>query len=175
MNRIQTVATALGAVVLALCLGLLGGYLWGGHRQAQIDEGRAAEVSEQHAMALASAIERYREAERGGQQAFANMAAALQKEKDDAKKRMDALRDELRTGALRLSVAVDAASAAAAAQAAAVGDREARAELLPEAADVLLDFALEGDDIVRELNACVDKYHRAEQVIFESNTGGAAE
>ena len=168
MNRIQTVATVLGAVLLALCVGLIGGYLWGGHRQAQIDEGRAAEVSEEHAIALASATERYREAERGGQQAFANMTAALQKEKDDAKKRMDALRDELRTGAVRLSVAVDAASAAAAAQAAAAGDREARADLLPAVAERILDFALEGDDIVRDLNACIDKYHRAEQLINEA-------
>ncbi|MBP1314527.1 lysis system i-spanin subunit Rz [Herbaspirillum sp. 1130] len=164
MNRLQ----GFGAVVLALCLGLIGGYLWGGHRQAQIDEGREAKVSEQHAIALASATERYREAERGGQQAFANMTAALQKEKDDAKKRMAVLRDELRTGAVRLSVAVDAASAAAAAQAAAAGDREARADLLPAAAERILDFALEGDDIVRDLNACVDKYHRAEQVINEA-------
>ncbi|AYR24273.1 lysis system i-spanin subunit Rz [Herbaspirillum rubrisubalbicans] len=161
MNRIQN----FGAVVLALCLGLIGGYLWGGHRQAQIDEGREATVSELHAIALASATERYREAERGGQQAFANMTAALQKEKDNAKKRMDVLRDELRTGAVRLSVAVDAASAATAAQAAAAGDREARADLLPAAAGRILDFALEGDDIVRDLNACIDKYHRAEQVI----------
>ncbi|MCW5299259.1 hypothetical protein DXT88_13845 [Herbaspirillum lusitanum] len=163
MNRIQS----FGAVVLALCLGLIGGYLWGGHRQAQIDEGRAAEVSEQHALALASATERYREAERGGQQAFANMTAAFQKEKDDAKKRMDVLRDELRTGAVRLSVAVDAASAAAATQAAAAGDREARADLLPAAAGRILDFALEGDDIVRDLNACIDKYRRAEQMISD--------
>ncbi|RAM63232.1 lysis system i-spanin subunit Rz [Herbaspirillum rubrisubalbicans] len=164
MNRIQS----FGSVVLALCLGLIGGYLWGGHRQAQIDEGRAAEVREQHALALASATERYREAELGGQQAFANMTAALQKEKDDAKKRMDALRDELRTGAVRLSVAVDAASATAAAQAAAAGDREARADLLPAAAGRILDFALEGDDVVRDLNACIDKYHRAEQLIEEA-------
>ena len=71
MNRLQIVATVLGALLLALCLGLIGGYLWGGHRQAQIDEGRAAEVSEQHALALASATERYREAERSGQQAVA--------------------------------------------------------------------------------------------------------
>lgn len=168
MNRLQTVATVLGAVLLALCLGLIGGYLWGGHRQAQIDEGRAAEVSEEHAIAMASATERYREAERGGQQAFANMTAALQKEKDDAKKRMEALRDELRTGAVRLSVAVDATSAAAAAQAAAAGDREARADLLPATAGRILDFALEGDDILRDLNACVDKYHRAEQMIEEA-------
>lgn len=164
MNRLQS----FGAVVLALCLGLIGGYLWGGHRQAQIDEGMAAEVSEQHALALASATERYREAERGGQAAVAAITAAVQQEKDNAKKQMDVLRGELRTGAERLSIAVDAASAAAASQAAASGDREARADLLPEAAGRILDFALEGDDIMRDLNACVDKYHRAEQVINEA-------
>lgn len=164
MNRIQS----LGAVVLALCLGLIGGYLCGGHRQAQIDEGTAAKVSELHALALASATERYREAERSGQAAVAAITAAAQQEKDNAKKKMDVLRGELRTGAQRLSVAVDAASAAAAAQAAAVGDREARTDLLPAAAERILDFALEGDDIVRDLNACVDKYHRAEQVINEA-------
>ncbi|RAM63153.1 lysis system i-spanin subunit Rz [Herbaspirillum rubrisubalbicans] len=168
MNRIQSVAIALGAIALALCLGLVGGYLWGGHRQAQIDEGRAAKVSEEHAIALASAVERYREAERGGQQAFAAMTAAAQQEKENAKKQMDVLRGELRAGAVRLSVAVDAASAAAAAQAAGAGDREARADLLPAAAERILDFALEGDDIVRDLNACIDKYHGAEQVINEA-------
>jgi hypothetical protein len=168
MNRLQIVATVLGAVLLALCLGLIGGYLWGGHRQAQIEEGRAAEVSEQHALALASATERYREAERSGQQAFAAMTVAVQQEKENAKKQMDVLRAELRAGAVRLSVAVDAASAAAAAQAAAAGDREARADLLPAAAGRILDFALEGGDIVRDLNACIDKYHRAEQVINEA-------
>lgn len=168
MNRIQAVMTVLGAVVLALCLGLIGGYLWGGHRQAQIDEGRAAKVSEEHATALASAIERYREAERGGQAAVAAITAAAQQEKENAKKQMDALRAELRNGAVRLSVAVDAASAAAAAQAAAAGDREARADLLPAAAGRILDFALEGDDIVRDLNACIEKYHRAEQMIEDA-------
>lgn len=164
MNRLQS----LGAVVLALCLGLIGGYLWGGHRQAQIDEGTAAKVSEQHALALAGATERYREAERGGQAAVAAITAAAQQEKDNAKKQMEVLRGELRTGAERLSVAVDAASAAAAAQAAGAGDREARADLLPAAADVLLDFALEGDDVVRDLNACIDKYHRAEALIHDA-------
>ncbi|QJQ02093.1 hypothetical protein C798_18205 [Herbaspirillum rubrisubalbicans Os34] len=168
MNRIQTVAIALGAIALALCLGLIGSFLWGGHHQAQIDEGRAAKVSEEHAIALASATERYREAERGGLQAFAAMTAAVQQEKENAKKQMDVLRAELRAGAVRLSVAVDAASAAAATQAAAAGDREARADLLPAAAGRILDFALEGDDIVRDLNACIDKYHRAEQVINEA-------
>ena len=69
--------------------------------------------------------------------------------------------NELRTGAVRLSVAVAAASAAAAAQAAAAGDGEARADLLPAAAGRILDFAIEGDDIVRDLNVCVDKYRRA--------------
>ncbi|WP_044528130.1 lysis system i-spanin subunit Rz [Herbaspirillum sp. B65] len=167
MSRTQTILVALGAVMLALCLGLIGGYLWGGHRQAQIDEGRVAKVSEEHATALASATERYREAERSGQAAVAAITAAAQQEKENAKKQMDVLRGELRAGAVRLSVAVDAASAAAAAQAAASGDREARADLLPAAAGRILDFALEGDDIVRELNACVDKYHRAEQVIDE--------
>ncbi|WP_017452888.1 lysis system i-spanin subunit Rz [Herbaspirillum rubrisubalbicans] len=168
MNRIQSVAIALGAIALAFCLGLIGGFLWGCHHQAQIDEGRAAKVSEEHAIALASATERYREAERGGQQAFAAMTAAVQQEKENAKKQMDVLRAELRAGAVRLSVAVDAASAAAAAQAAGSGDREARADLLPAAAGRILDFALEGDDIVRDLNACIDKYHRAEQVINEA-------
>ncbi|QJQ00231.1 lysis system i-spanin subunit Rz [Herbaspirillum rubrisubalbicans] len=168
MNRIQAVMTALGAVVLALCLGLIGGYLWGGHRQAQIDEGRAAKVSEEHATALASATERYPEAERGGQAAVAAITAAVQQEKENAKKQIDVLRAELRAGAVRLSVAVDAASAAAAAQAAAAGNREARADLLPAAAGRIFDFALEGDDIVRDLNACIDKYRRAEQVINEA-------
>ena len=168
MNRLQTIAIALGSVVLALCLGLIGGFLWGGHRQAQIDEGRAAKISEEHALALASATERYREAERNGRRAFESIEAARQQEKENATKQMEVLRGQLRTGAERLSVAIDAASAATAAATAGAGDREARANLLPAAAERILDFAREGGDIVRDLNACVDKYHRAEQMMSEA-------
>jgi len=168
MNRLQTIAIAAGSVVLALCLGLIAGFLWGGHHQAQIDEGRAAKVSEDHALALAGATERYREAERNGQRAFANIEATRQQEKENATKQIEVLRGQLRTGAERLSVAIDAASAAAAAATAGAGDREARANLLPEAAERILDFAREGGDIVRDLNACVDKYHHAEQMMQEA-------
>jgi len=168
MNRLQTIAIALGSVVLAFCLGLIGGFLWGGHHQAQIDEGTAAKVSEEHARALASATERYREAERNGRRAFDSIDAVRQQEKENATKQMDVLRKQLRTGAERLSVSIDAASAAAAAATASAGDREARANLLPEAAERILDIAREGGDIVRDLNACVDKYHRAEQMMQEA-------
>jgi len=170
MNRLQTIAIALGSVALAFCLGLIGGFLWGGHRQAQIDEGTAAKVSEEHARALASATERYREAERNGQRAVASIEAVRQQEKENATKQMEVLRGQLRTGAERLSVAIDAASAAPAAATAGAGDREARANLLPEAAERILDFAREGGDIVRDLNACVDKYHQAEQMMQEAGT-----
>ena len=168
MNRLQTIAIALGSVALAFCLGLIGGSLWGGHRQALIDEGAAAKISEEHAVALANATERYREAERNGQRAAASIEAVRQQEKENATKQMDVLRRQLRTGAERLSVAIDAASAVAAAATAGAGDREARANLLPAAAERILDFAREGGDIVRDLNACVDKYQRAEQVINEA-------
>lgn len=168
MNRLQTIAIALGSIALAFCLGLIGGFLWGGHRQAQIDEGTAAKVSEEHAVAMANATERYREAERNGQRSAASIEAVRQQEKENATKQMEVLRGQLRTGAERLSVAIDAASAAAAAATAGAGDREARANLLPEAAERILDFAREGGDIVRDLNACVDKYHRAEQMMQEA-------
>ena len=165
MNRLQTIAIALGSVALAFCLGLIGGFLWGGHHQAQIDAGRAAKINEEHAVAMANATERYREAERNGQRAFAGIEAARQQEKENATKQMEVLRGQLRTGAERLSVAIDAASAAAAAATAGAGDREARANLLPEAAERILDIAREGGDIVRDLNACIDKYNYIEQMI----------
>lgn len=165
MTRLQAIAAAVGSVLLALCLGLIGGYLWGGHRQEQIDEGKAAKIDEQNALALAGATDRYREAERAGRAVFDSLTAAKQKEKENADKQLEALRADVRSGTVRLSIAVDAASAAQAAAAAAAGNREARADLLPAAAGRVLDLAGEGGDILRDLNACVDKYHEAERIL----------
>ena len=137
------------------------GYLVGSHRQ----ELAHAKADAAAAEAVAAAAERYREAERNGQKAAQSLTAAADEEKRNAEKQMEALRADVRRGAVRLSIAVDQASATRAAAVAAAGDREARADLLPEAADHILSFAREGGDVVRELNLCIDKYHVAETMM----------
>lgn len=77
-----------------------------------------------------------------------------QKEKSRAKATIDSLRADVRSGVERLSVAVAACSTGDAG----TGHPEARAELLPEAADRIVGIAADADEAVRDLNECVDKY-----------------
>jgi hypothetical protein len=83
----------------------------------------------------------------------------LKSGKANAKTAIDSLRADVRSGAERLSVPTRSCSPAPASGSAATGDPEARAELLPATALELIDIAADGDDAVRELNACVDKYN----------------
>jgi prophage endopeptidase len=80
------------------------------------------------------------------------------KEKEDAETTINALRADVRSGALSLSIATRALRAIGPGQGAAPGYQEARAELMPETAIALIDIAADGDAAVRDLNACVDKY-----------------
>ena len=79
--------------------------------------------------------------------------AKLEKEKRDAEIKVNQLRADVAVGSLRLSVRAHCSATDAA------GDTEARAELDPKAADDLITIAADGDQAIRELNACIDFYN----------------
>lgn len=79
------------------------------------------------------------------------------KDKAHAKKSIDALSAELRSGALRLSVATTGQQHGDL-HSATPGLGQERAELDPAAADALVRITAEGDDAIRDLNTCIDQY-----------------
>ena len=78
----------------------------------------------------------------------------LQKEKQSAKSKIDQLRADVSSGAVRLSVRASCSAASAA------GDSETRAELDGQTAQDLIAIAADGDQAIIELNACVDFYNK---------------
>lgn len=77
----------------------------------------------------------------------------LEKEKRDAEIKVNQLRADVASGAIRLSVRASCSSGAAS------GDSEARAELDPKVADDLIAITADGDKAIIELNSCIDFYN----------------
>lgn len=133
-------------------------------------EADVAKIMRQHAEAVRLATEEHAlqiAAERAKEQAlradFDRLQAEAAEEKAHAKAEFDRVVADLRAGNRRLSVAVRSCSTAQAGDsgagaAPAAGHQEARAELDPAAAERILGVARDGDDAIRDLNACVDAY-----------------
>lgn len=77
----------------------------------------------------------------------------LEKEKRDAETKVNQLRADVASGALRLSVRASCSTGAAS------GDSEARAELDAKTADDLIAITADGDKAIIELNSCIDFYN----------------
>ena len=77
----------------------------------------------------------------------------LEKEKRDAEIKVNQLRADVASGALRLSVRASCSSGAAS------GDSETRAELDAKTADDLIAITADGDKAIIELNSCIDFYN----------------
>lgn len=77
----------------------------------------------------------------------------LEKEKRDAEIKVNQLRADVASGALRLSVRASCSSGASS------GDSETRAELDAKTADDLITIAADGDKAIIELNSCIDFYN----------------
>jgi len=82
----------------------------------------------------------------------------LEKEKRDAEIKVNQLRADVASGAVRLSVRASCSASTAA------GDSEARAELDPKAADDLIAITADGDQAIIELNSCIDFYNNLRTV-----------
>lgn len=154
---------------LAACLlcGFVAGWAAQGWRKdAAIAElQRAAATSAATAAtALVQATGRVLTLERAAGAALVQRADKLQQDQDHAKTERDRFNADVRNGAVRVSIPVAGGQCAAVTDSvhttAAGGDwRQARAELDPATAAALDAIAGDGDDVTRQLNACIDAYN----------------
>ena len=116
--------------------------------------------------ALANRLSEVREEEAGARRVLQERAEAFKKERDDAKTDRDLFISGVRSGTIRLSVPIvtraAGTSAADSALAGGSGD-QARAELEPAFAERITAIAFDGDDAIRQLNACIDNYNAIRQ------------
>jgi len=181
--RMWGVLLVLAALVLAVGAGA-GGYV--GYRVAQAKgEVRVSQAKEDlakvrgelaaeqhdrtrerltHEKQLAEALSEVTQTEKRWADKLRTVEQLYEEHNNVAKKQIDSLRADVLTGAVRLSVAVRAASAAGHCAAGADSTtasgpgEEARAELVPQVAYDLIGIAADGDDAVRAFNACHDAY-----------------
>ena len=154
---------ALLATLLASAV-LTGWTIQGWRKNAVIADLRlsAAQADTAAALTLAKATSAARQREQEANQQQQQRAAQLIKEKTDAQADRDRFITAVRTGALRLSIPIRArdSDTCSADTTAVTGNRhQARAELNPEAAQFLDAIARDGDNAIRQLNACIDSYN----------------
>ena len=115
----------------------------------------------------AQASEAARENERLMSRSLATIATTHQKELQDEKSKRDQFIANVRAGTLRLSIPVQACSTSASPNtpASPSNSPETRAQLTPEAGATLAAIAADGDDAIRQLNACIDSYHAISTII----------
>src|SRR5450830_2153714 len=126
----------------------------------------AAQADEAAALTLVRATDEARQREQDAAKAQQDRANQLMKERDDARTDRDHFIAGVRSGAIRLSIPVvsrDADASSADAGTVAGNRNETRAELDPEAAQFLDAIAGEGDDAIRQLNACIDTYNNVRE------------
>ncbi|MGX9714540.1 lysis system i-spanin subunit Rz [Janthinobacterium lividum] len=151
---------------LATCLlcGALAGWTAQGWRKdasiAALQRAAAIQISTA-ATALAQATTRVLTLERAAGAALTQRVDQLTLEQTHAKTERDRFNDDVRSGAVRLSIPVagDQCAATADTTAAAGHRHQARAELDPATAAALDAIAGDGDDATRQLNACIDAYN----------------
>lgn len=131
------------------------------NRTRDLVEARRAAAA---ASAVASAEKRARDAEYTAGQKIAALEAQYQENKDREIADLDRVIAELRAGQRRLFVNVRASTSGSAAGA--PGTRpvaqEARAELSPADGEFFIRFGSEADEVVNDLNYCVDRVRIAE-------------
>ena len=146
-----------------LCGALAGWAAQGWRKDASIAElQRAAAIqAATAATALAQATARVLTLERAAGAALAQRAEQLTQEQTHAKTERDRFNNDVRSGAVRLSIPVASNQCVGPADsAAAAGHRhQTRAELDPATAAALDAIARDGDDATRQLNACIDAYN----------------
>ncbi|MGB6053742.1 MAG: lysis system i-spanin subunit Rz [Burkholderiaceae bacterium] len=148
------------AGTLTFCSGDRYGYQRAGVEQQQRDAIASAAAAEQRAQQA--------EGEREKERLMARSLAAINDQHHQELKHVETQRanfiDGVRSGTIRLSIPVaaclPATGAAGGNPAAVAGDRhQARAELAPETGLDLAAIADDGDDSIRQLNACIDAYN----------------
>lgn len=157
-------ATAWRPLAACLLCGTIAGWTTQGWRKdasiAELQRAAAIQTSTA-AVELARATARVLTLERAAGGALAQRADHLTLEQIHAKTDRDRFNDDVRSGAVRLSIPVASNQCAGPTDsAAAAGHRhQARAELDPATAAALDAIAGDGDDAARQLNACIDAYN----------------
>jgi hypothetical protein len=155
--------------VILLAAAVMAGWTAQGWRKDRIIkelQATAAKADLTAAQTLQQETQKARNKEAALQQQHQARETQLTQEKHHAQTERDRYLAGLRSGAIRVSVPVIPGSCAAAGPdpAAVTASRhEARAELDPAAAQFLDDIAGEGDDAIRQLNACIDHYNAARE------------
>ncbi len=159
----MTATTWRPLAAVLLCGALVGWTAQGWRKDAAIAalQRAAAIQTSSAASALAQATARVLTLERAAGAALAQRADHLTQEQTHAKTERDRFNDDVRSGAVRLSIPVASGQCAAAADSAAAASHrhQARAELDPATAAALDAIAGDGDDATRQLNACIDAYN----------------
>ncbi|KAB8060476.1 lysozyme [Janthinobacterium violaceinigrum] len=150
-------------VAILLCGALAGWTAQGWRKDASIAVlQRAATIQTATAATeLARATTRVLTLERAAGAALAHRADHFTQEQTHAKTERDRFNDDVRSGAVRLSIPVASGQCAAITDpTTTAGHRiEARAELDPATAAALDAIAGDGDDAIRKLNACINAYN----------------
>lgn len=120
-------------------------------RMAEADFAAAQRLAELTEKALATEISLRTELEA--------LQIEAAKEKNNAEKTINALRADVRSGSLRLSVISNPGSRSALCADPGDDNRETRAELDPAFAESLITIAADGDAAIRDLNRCIDQYN----------------
>jgi prophage endopeptidase len=143
----------------ALVLVLLGAL---GVQTVRLSDLRAkhADTLREHAEAVERASEKARKTEKDLRDDLNNLASKLDEEKNNAKKREDALVESVRVGNRRLSIAATCppSQGGGAAPAQGGGAAPQRAIIDPAAAERIIGITRDGDNAIRERNTCIDAY-----------------
>ena len=138
----------LAGLVTGIFLGWIVNGWWSGNRIARLEK--------DHAEVVLKAEQDARKKEQAMQAEHDALAKKYKKEKKNAQTEIDRLRNRIRAGTVRLSVATRS-GAVSSNPGTATG--ETRAELDAQTADDLVAIAADGDDAIRELNLCIDQYN----------------
>jgi len=133
----------------------------------------AAQADAAAALTLARASETTHQREQDAAQAQQAREYQLIKERDDAKFARDHFIAGVRSGAIRLSIPIlarDGNTDSADTRVIKGSRHQTRAELDPETAQFLDAIASDGDDAIRQLNACIDTYNTVREK-FNVQTG----
>jgi prophage endopeptidase len=142
--------------------------------RADLAQAQAAlsDLQREHAQAATRASEAARAKETQLRADAAAASAKLQKEKQSAKIREDRLVADIRRGAQRLSIAASCPAASQAPEdpedpgiAPGSGPESPRAELDQSAAEALVAIAIDGDNAIRERNACIQQYNAVREAL----------
>ena len=138
-------------MAFALACGLS---FWAGHHK-----GYALSELEQ-SVAIAEANAHSAQVEKVMNEELTNMSNKLKDTQNAAKAKIETLRTDIASGAVRLSIATKTSVCTATDTAFASGNQQTRTELEPAAALGLISIAADGDEAIRKLNSCIDSYNQ---------------